>query len=160
MRSEQACEQAVEKYADMVRRICLVHLRNAQDTEDIFQNVFLKYLQHDAPFSDDEHEKAWMIRVTMNSCRDHLRYLLRHRQTPLEAIAECAAAESENREVLEAVLSLPEKYRSVIYLHYYEGYTACRIGEILNKRENTVYSLLSRGRELLRKRLGGEDADA
>lgn len=158
MRSEEACEQAVERYADMVRRICLLRLRNAADTEDILQRVFLKYLQHDAPFYDDEHEKAWMIRVTMNACKDHLRFLSRHRTTLLEVLAECAALDDDHREVLEAVLSLPEKYRDVIYLHYYDGYTAQEIGRLLHKRENTVYSLLARGRKLLRPLLGG-DAD-
>ena len=159
MRGEQECEQAVDRYADMVRRICLVHLKSAEDTEDVFQNVFLKYLQHDEPFEDEEHEKAWMIRVTLNACRDYLRFLFRHRTTPLEAIPETAAAEPKNREVLEAVLSLPEKYRDVIYLHYYDGYTAEQIGKILQKRENTVYSLLSRGRSLLRPLLGGDGSE-
>lgn len=157
MRSEQECMQAVDRYADMVRRICLVHLKNAADTEDIFQNVFLKYLQHDEPFADAEHEKAWMIRVTLNACKDHLRFLTRHRTTPLEAIAQCAVTEPRHRDVLQAVLSLPEKYRDVIYLHYYDGYTAQKIGQMLHKKENTVYSLLSRGRDLLKPMLGGDD---
>lgn len=157
MRSEEACEQAVDRYADLVRRICLVRLKNAADTEDVFQTVFLKYLLHDAPFADDEHEKAWMIRVTLNACKDHLRFLSRHRTTPLEVLAECADLTDEHREVLEAVLSLPEKYRDVMYLHYYDGYTAQEIGSILKKRENTVYSLLARGRKLLRPLLGGDD---
>lgn len=156
MRSEQECEQAVDRYADMVRRICLVHLKNTADTEDIFQNVFLKYLQHDKPFTDAENEKAWIIRVTLNACRDHLRALLRHRTTPLEAIAEIADLEPRHRDVLEAVLSLPEKYRDVIYLHYFDGYTAKEIGQMLHKRENTVYSLLSRGRDMLKPMLGGD----
>lgn len=157
MRSEQECMQAVDRYADMVRRICLVHLKNAADTEDIFQNVFLKYLQHDEPFADAEHEKAWMIRVTINACKDHLRFLMRHRTTPLEAIAQCVVTEPRHRDVLQAVLSLPEKYRDVIVLHYYDGYTAQEIGQMLHKKENTVYSLLSRGRDLLKPMLGGED---
>ena len=156
MRSEQECMQAVDRYADMVRRICLVHLKNAADTEDIFQNVFLKYLQHDKPFADAEHEKAWMIRVTLNACKDHLRFLTRHRTTPLEAIAQCAVAEPRHRDVLMAVLSLPEKYRDVIVLHYYDGYTAQEIGQMLHKKENTVYSLLSRGRDMLKPMLGGD----
>lgn len=156
MRSEQECTQALNRYADMVRRICLVHLKNAADTEDIFQNVFLKYLQHDEPFADAEHEKAWMIRVTLNACKDHLRFLMRHRTTPLEAIAQRAVTEPRHRDVLQAMLSLPEKYRDVIYLHDYDGYTAQEIGHLLHKKENTVYSLLSRGRDLLKPMLGGD----
>lgn len=159
MRSEQECEQAIARYADMVRRICLLHLKNAADTEDVFQSVFLKYLLHEKSFSDAEHEKAWMIRVTINACKDHLRYLLRHRTTPLEAIPEGLFLEPKRRNVLEAVLALPQKYRDVIYLHYFDGYTAQQIGEILHKKENTVYSLLSRGRDLLRPLLGGDCCD-
>lgn len=157
MRSEEECGRAVDRYADMVRHICLVHLKNAEDTEDIFQNVFIKYLQHDQPFEDEEHEKAWMIRVTINACKDQIRFWFRHRTTPLEAVAELAIEEDGHKEVLEAVLSLPEKYRDAIYLHYYDGYTAKQIGKILGKSENTIYSLLSRGRELLRPILGGDD---
>lgn len=159
MRGEEECERAIDRYADMVRRICLVHLRNAEETEDIFQNVLIRYMQHDGQFEDDEHEKAWMIRVPLNACKDQLRFWFRHRTTPLEAVAELSIEEDRHSEVLEAVLSLPEKYRDAIYLHYYDGYTARQIGEILHRSENTVYSLLSRGRDLLRTILGDDDRE-
>lgn len=157
MRSEADINRAVETYSDMIRRICLCHLKNLADTEDIFQTVFLKYLLYPGNFRDGEHEKAWLIRVTVNACKDHLRQLFRHETVPLEVLGEEAALEPKNREVLEAVLSLPEKYRDAIYLHYYEGYSAAEIGEILRTKENTVYSLLSRGRTLLREALGGDE---
>lgn len=143
----------------MVKRLCLCHLKNNADTEDIFQSVFLKYLLCDTEFESAEHEKAWFIRVTVNACKDHLRRLFRHPTTPLELLTEEAAPVQEHREVLEAVLALPEKYRNVIYLHYYEGYTAGEIADILKCRENTVYSQLSRARDLLRSALGGEEID-
>ena len=110
MRSEADTNRAIERYADMVRRICLVHLKNEADTEDIFQTVFLKYVLHSAPFESEDHEKAWLIRVTVNACRDLLRDLFRARTVPLEQWQALAPApDPETREVLEAVLARPVK---------------------------------------------------
>ena len=127
MRSEQEVNRAIERYADTVRRICFVHLKNRADTEDIFQTVFVKYLLHGEPFASEEHERAWIIRVTLNACKDLLKSFFRSRTVPLEELTDRAMpAETEQREVLQAVLALPVPYRDVIYLHYYEGYTAPR----------------------------------
>lgn len=157
MREEQEVNGAIDRYADTVRRLCMVHLKNREDTEDIFQNVFLKYALSSVDFQSAEHEKAWIIRVTINACRDLLRSFFRSRTVPMEEISSLAALEPETRDVLEAVLALPEKYKNVIYLHYYEGYPAAEIGRILGKNTNTVYTLLDRGRKLLKEKLGGEE---
>lgn len=158
MRSEEEINTAIEQYADTVKRICIVHLKNHADTEDIFQIVFLKYALSSAVFENTEHEKAWFIRVTINACRDLLRSFFRSRTVPLDVLADQEAPSfADNREVLDAVLSLPAKYRDVVYLHYYEGYTAPQIGEILGKKTNTVYTLLTRAREQLRRLLGGDE---
>ena len=156
MRSERETNEAIERYGDTVRRLCMLHLKNEADTEDIFQTVFLKYLLHTADFESREHEKAWFIRVTINACRDVLRSVFRRRTVSLEEIRELPASEGEGGEVLRAVLSLPPKYREVVYLHYYEGYTAPEIGGILGRNVNTVYTDLTRAREKLRTMLGGE----
>lgn len=156
MREEAETVRAVERYSDLVRRVCLCHLKSREDTEDVSQAVFLKYLLSEQRFESPEHEKAWFLRVTMNACKDQLKSLFRHRTLPLDALREEPALEGRDREVLEAVLSLPEKYKDVIYLHYYEGYSAAEIGAIMGMKENTVYSLLSRGRALLRDWLGGD----
>lgn len=158
MRSEQEVNRAIERYADTVRRICFVHLKNRADTEDIFQTVFVKYLLHGEPFASEEHERVWIIRVTLNACKDLLKSFFRSRTVPLEELTDRAMpAETEQREVLQAVLALPVPYRDVIYLHYYEGYTAPEIAGILGKNVNTVYTRLTRARGLLRQALGGED---
>lgn len=157
MRSEAEVNQAVERYADMVQRVCFYHLKNRTDTEDVFQNVFLKYMLSDEVFGDREHEKAWLLRVAINACKDYLKSFFRRNVVSLEVMNEMETEVLEDyREVLEAVLSLPEKYKDAIYLHYYEGYTAAEIGRILGKKENAVYSLLSRGRGMLREKLGGD----
>ena len=157
MRSEQEANRAIERHADTVRRLCMIHLKNYADTEDIFQTVFLKYVLSTVTFESDAHERAWFIRVTINACKDLLRNFFRSRTVPIDELAEQAAAlPDDHREVLEAVLSLPAKYRDVVYLHYYENYTAPEIGKILGKNVNTVYTLLTRSRQLLKEKLGGD----
>ena len=149
----------MEDYADMVRRICLVHLKNRHDTEDVFQNVYMKYLLYEGSFESREHEKAWFARVTINACTDWLRSLSRRKWVPLSVLnEESRSLDEESAEILESVLKLPEKYRNVIYLHYFEGYSAVEIAGILGRKENTIYTWLSRAKEMLRKRLGGEQA--
>ena len=158
MRSEWEANRAIDRYADLVRRVCMIHLKNHADTEDIFQTVFLKYVTGTTEFESEEHEKAWFIRVTINACKDLLRSFFRSRTVSLDDLLEQPDQVPEDyREVLEAVLALPDKYRDVVYLHYYEGYTAPEIGTILHKNPNTVYTLLIRARDELRKMLGGED---
>ncbi|HIY07432.1 MAG TPA: sigma-70 family RNA polymerase sigma factor, partial [Candidatus Evtepia faecigallinarum] len=130
------------------------------DTEDIFQTVFLNYVLSSVSFESDEHEKAWLIRVTINACKDLLKSVFRRRTVSLDQLLDQPAPmPPDHREVLEAVLALPQKYRDVVYLHYYEGYTAPEIGRILGKNPNTVYTLLTRAKQLLRDRLGGEDLE-
>ena len=157
MRSKQEANRAIELYADTVRRICMLHLKNHADTEDIFQTVFLKYLLSSKEFETPEHEKAWFIRVTVNACRDLLKSFIRSRTVSMEELLDQPALADGSSEVLEAVLSLPARYKDVVYLHYYEGYTAPEIARILGKNVNTVYTLLTRSRQLLKEKLGGDD---
>ena len=154
MRSEEEARRAIGLYGDTVRRICMVHLKNYADTEDVFQNVFLKYVLHSAPFDSDEHEKAWIIRVTINACRDLLKSFFHSRTVPLDSLIEKPGQIPEDhRKILEAVLALPAKYKDAVYLYYFEGYSASEIGSILKKNVNTVYTLLNRARQLLKNRL-------
>ena len=122
MRSEWEANRAIDRYADLVRRVCMIHLKNHADTEDIFQTVFLKYVTGTTEFESEEHEKAWFIRVTINACKDLLRSFFRSRTVSLDDLLEQPdQVPEDHREVLEAVLALPDKYRDVVYLHYYEG---------------------------------------
>lgn len=157
MKSTEDVNRVMEAYADMVRRICFVHLKDRHDTEDVFQNVYMKYLLYEGSFESREHEKAWFVRVTINACTDWLRALSRRKWVSLDALSEeRAVLDDVSHEVLEAVMKLPEKYRDVIYLFYYEEYTAVEIAKILGKKENTVYTWLSRAKDILREKLGGE----
>ncbi len=157
MRSEQEVNNAIELYADMVLRLCTVYLKNSSDAEDIFQTVFLKYALYSKNFESREHEKAWLIRVTVNACKDLLKSFFHSRTISMEELTAYAPeATQEQYLVLEAVWSLPKQYRDVIYLHYYEGYSAPEIAGILKRNPNTVYTHLHKGKELLREALGGD----
>lgn len=158
MRSEQEMNAAIDRYADTIRRVCMLYLKNSADTEDVFQTVFLKYLLSDQVFESQEHEKAWFLRVAVNACKDLRKSFFRSRTVSLEELTDLPAQLPEDhREVLEAVLSLPRKNREVVYLHYYEGYTAPQISQILGKNASTVYTLLTRSRQMLREKLGGDE---
>jgi len=160
MKSEHEANRAIGLYADMVRRICFLHLKNFADTEDIFQTVFLKYVLYDGEFESAEHEKAWLIRVTINACKDLLQSLFRHSTVSIEALVqETASTNIDQQYVLDAVLALPAKYKDAIYLYYFEGYSAKEIANILKKSENAIFSLLSRGRSMLKDALGGEELE-
>ena len=157
MRNEQDVNRAIEQYSNLVQRLCMIHLKNYADTEDIFQTVFLKYALSSVSFENKEHEKSWFIRVTINACKDLLKSFFHSRTTSLNQVMEQAAyLPPDHREVLEAVLSLPKKYRDIVYLYYYEEYTAPEISSILGKNVNTVYTLLTRSKNLLREKLGGD----
>lgn len=157
MRSEQEVCRAVDLYADTVRRLCMLYLKNYADTEDVLQTVFIKYMLSSAQFESPDHEKAWVIRVAVNACKDLLRSFFRRFTVPLDALQNTLPeSEGKHGEVLDAVLSLPQKYKEVVYLHYYEGYSAPEISIILKKNVNTVYTLLARSKQLLKDKLGDE----
>ena len=157
MRTEQELNRAIQQYSDMILRLCTVYLKNTQDPEDVFQTVFLKYALCRKPFESPEHEKAWLIRVTSNQCKDVLKSFFRRHTVSLQEAAQTQnGMTTEHLGVLEAVWALPKAYRDVVYLHYYEGYTAPEIAQILGRNPNTLYTHLTRAKKLLREALGGE----
>lgn len=160
MRSEEEVRKAIHLYGDSVKRVCVIYLKNSADTEDIFQNVFIKYTIRSPYFETDEHEKAWIIRVAINECKDFLKSFYKRKMLPTRPDhllhQQTTSFSTEQSEVLEAVLTLPRKYREVIYLFYYEEYSAVEIAEILKKNVNTIYTRLARARDMLQARLGDE----
>lgn len=152
MKGKDAFPYAFKEYTDTVYRIAVHNTSCKADADDITQEVFLKLLEHSLPIKGEEHLKAWLIRVTINLCHDTYRKNARIEVTEFPVKDE---AHVHTDSVLEAVKLLPENYRNAIYLHYYEGYTAKEIGKILNAKENTVLSWLSRGRNALKDIIGG-----
>lgn len=137
------------RYRDDVYRLAVSYTKNAQEAEDICQNVFLKLMEQED--LTPGKEKAWLMQVTVNECRSLLRSAWWRKSVPLDETIPAPAYRGD--ETVQAVLKLPPKYRVVIYLYYYEGYTAAEIGKLLKKPVSTVTTRLSRGRELLRKKL-------
>ncbi len=158
MKTEAEMRNAIWRYADTVKRIAFMYLHNVHDVEDIFQTVFLKYALYIRTFRDSEHEKAWLIRISINCCKDHLGSAWKRRVALAEEKTEIIASVPEDhQDLIQAIRDLvPPIYRDVIYLHYYEGYKAKDIAKIIGKTENTVYSMLARAREKLKNKLGGE----
>lgn len=147
-------QEIVEKYFDTVYRLALSQTKNKADAEDITQDVFLRFVQNSKPFSSHEHIKAWLIRVTVNRTRS-LFTSSWHKKT--EALTEEIPFDSpEKSDVYYAVLDLPQKYRAVIHLFYYEDMSVAEIGNVLKRNESTVKSQLHRARELLKSKLKGE----
>jgi RNA polymerase sigma-70 factor (ECF subfamily) len=150
-------EAIYNRQVSTVYRVCYSYLGNRADAEDATQNVFLRLLRSGASFESDEHEKAWLIRVSANLCKDVLKASVR-KNVPLDAIPEPEAKPQEYDATLDVVLSLDEKYKDVVYLYYYEGWSTDQISGALGKPPSTIRSYLSEARALLRERLGGEMA--
>lgn len=157
MKTHEEITQVINKYADTVNRICYLNMKNQYDSEDIFQNVFLRYMTKAPKFKDDNHEKAWIIRVTINLCKDSFKNFFRRNTSTLDEVKEIASNDKEDLSyVREAVKKLPENYRNVIYLFYYEQYSTVEISSLLHKNVNTIYTWLSRAKDMLKDELGGD----
>lgn len=154
---EFQAKRLVNLYADMILRISYQYLKQTCDAEDICQGVFLKYLTHDLSFESTEHEKAWIIRTTINTCKDHLRSAFFRRTVPLEDAAAVASPAVPDSWILEAMKTLPEKQRISLYLYYYEEYSAREIADLMGTSEASVNQYLSRGRRKLRSILTDEE---
>ncbi len=153
--TDDAVSAAIERHADMVRRICFLYLKDYSDVEDVFQEVFLKFFLNADTFESPEHEKAWLCRVTFNKCKDLCRSFWRKKVVSIEEM-DIPYESPEQEEIVEAVLRLPSEFKDLIFLHYYEGRPVPEIAEILRENVNTVYSRLRRAKSLLRHRLGGD----
>ena len=149
----------VDKYKDMIYRTALTMVSNHADAEDILQEVFFKYFRLHPAFESESHEKAWFLRVTINESKNMLRSVWRRKRTDLDFTQlEQPITDPKDSEVLQAVMCLPEKYRIVIYLYYYEDYSIREIAGITSQSESAVAQQLTRARRKLRKKLGGEEA--
>lgn len=153
--TRDAIAEAVERYADMVYRVALQHLQNPADAEDITQEVFLRLLRAPDFSGGEEHEKAWLLRVTLNLCKDYHKSVWQSRVRPLEE-NDLPALPPETSEVLEALSALPEKHRTILHLYYIEGYSVAEIALFLGKNTGTVCSSLARARKQLKGLLDDE----
>ena len=145
-----------DKYSGSVYRLAVSYCKNTADAEDIVQDVFMKLFKADLDFPDERSEKAWIMKVTAHKCRDMLRsltYKCFHQSVALED-ADLIYETPEESAVYHAVMELPPKYRIVIHLYYYEGYSTAETAKIIGISETAVQTRLYRGRNLLKKSLG------
>ena len=146
-------DRLIDTYADMILRISYMYLKHTYDAEDICQEIFLKLLSGEYIFDSPEHERSWIIRATINACKDHLRTAFWKRNQVMDVLTEIPAPDAPESGLLDLVMSLPRNYRVSIYLYYYEGYQVKEIAAMYGKSENAVSTYLRRGRQKLRRML-------
>lgn len=146
----------MDKYADMVYRIVFTITGNEEDAKDAFQETFLRLVKNREKIKDEEHLKAWLIRVASNCAKTIVMNPWNKRTQGLDTVMEQTAGETEENLVLQEVQKLSPNYSLPIYLFYYEGYSIKEIARVLKKNENSVKTLLSRGRKTLQKKLEEE----
>jgi RNA polymerase sigma factor (sigma-70 family) len=146
-------KEILEKYGKMVIRIAFTNVRNISDAEDTAQDVFLSLLVKRPYFESEAHQKAWLIRATINRCKNYTKSKWFSRTEPLSDTLNYLLPEES--EVLAAVLALPQNYRNMIHLYYYEGYSINDISGLLRKNPATIGTWLSRGRQALKITLKG-----
>ena len=143
-------ERAVEEYGNSLYRLCIVILQNCDDAQDAVQDCFLRYITKAPDFRSSDHEKAWLIRVATNICKDMLRFRKHADCLSIDEIRNLTSSE-DNAQILGMLGLLEEKYRAVIHLHYVEGYGTNEISDMLGITSAAVKKRLQRGREKLRE---------
>ena len=154
-------EKSIERYSDMIYRIAVTITKNEEDAKDVFQETFLRLVRNHEKIVSEEHLKAWLIRVVSNCAKTRVSSPWNRNTQGFEKERETQESSyepGENR-LLSELKKLPQKYSVVLYLYYYEGYSIKEIGKLLEKNENTIKTLMSRGRELLRDKLEGGEQD-
>lgn len=156
--NEAAFAQFYARYVDTVYRVCYIRMKNQTDAEDLTQETFLRAMEHPELWEDPVHGKAWCIVTASNLCKSALRHWFRTKRTEVadwETALGATEMPDEESFVWATVMDLPDLYRTVVYLYYFEDYSGAEIAAMLGKKESTIRSLLHRARKLLKKKLGG-----
>lgn len=150
---EQEFTKVYERYVDDIFRLCFSFMKNQMDAEDVVQETFLKYFYSHKEFESPDHLKAWLIVTASNHCKDLLKQWWRKRKN-LDDYEEAAGGEVVVAdEMMELVMSLPEKYKTAVYLYYYEGYDSREIASLLHKPDSTIRTYLQKARKILKQEL-------
>lgn len=152
LKNEEEMKKVIETYGNLLYRTAYVLLGNPHDVQDVLQEALIKYMEKAPSFHENEHQKAWLLKVTTNLSLDYLRFNRRHAYVNLEEL-ENICATSKQQEVLKEIISLPVKWKTVLLLHYVEGYRIKEISHITGLTENAVKKRLQRGREQLKQQL-------
>lgn len=157
-RSNQEILEAIQLFSDMLFRIALSYTKDWTASEDILQDVFLHFLTDSTAFRDQNHQKAWLIRVTINECRKFHRSIWNRKRVSFTELGDLPTA--EQNEVFDLVMELPAKYRIIVHLYYYEEYSVKEISHLLDLKESTIQSRLHRARKKLKKEMEVSDENS
>jgi len=153
LRTDKEIAEIYEGHKNMVYRICFAYMKNSADTEDAVQDTFVNMIKSGPAFQSPEHEKAWLIRAASNICKNNLRHWWRKGENLEEHEGLYGKEPMEIDETFQVVMALPDKYKTVVYMYYYEGYDSTEIAHILQKPQSTIRYYLSQARTLLRKKI-------
>lgn len=154
LRTDKEIKEIYERHRQTVYRVCFAYMKNSEDAADAVQETFIRLIRKAPAFENTEHEKAWLIRTASNICKDELKHWWR-KHDDLDNYKETESTEkTEIDDVIMAVMDLPDKYKTVVYLYYYEGYTSVEIADILGKPKSTIRNYLHEARKILKERLG------
>ena len=156
LRTDREIAEIYERHKNTVYRVCFAYMKNTTDTEDAVQDTFIQLIKTNAAFTSEEHEKAWLIRTATNLCKNVLRSWWRKRESLEDNENLRAGGSIEIDDVLSAVMDLPSRYKTVVYLYYYEGYNSVEISRLLGKPQSTIRNHLHEARNILRNKLGGD----
>ena len=146
-------QRFVTDYSDTILRLCMTYSLTREDAQDICQEIFLKLLEQEKEFADREHEKAYIIKMAVNACKNLLKSAGRRRVVPMDQAERVPAPEGESSELIQLIRALPEHYGAVVYLFYYEGYSLDEIAKLCSCTPAAARKRLSRSRKLLAKKL-------
>lgn len=160
LRSNEELLQMYNRHVDTVYRVCFMYMKNRHDTEDMVQNTFIKLMRDQTVFHSEEHEKAWLIRTASNLCKDYFRNWW-SKTVGMDKVAEQAVEQPfATDDNFHRIMDLPPKYKTVLYLYYYEGYSTVEIAKMLDKNQSTIRSHLHTARKLLRMEMEGDEREA
>lgn len=147
-------EQIYHRQVDTVYRVAMMYLKNRPDAEDMTQQAFINLMNKPVAFESESHERAWLIVTVSNLCKNQLSHWYKKKRTDFEDVAPLLSSEDPQTDhVLEQVLNLPDEYKTIIYMYYYEGYSTREISQYLELNESTLRSRMQKARELLKLKL-------
>ena len=154
LRTDKEIAEIYERHSKIVYRVCFAYMKNPMNTEDAVQETIIRQTTKKPRLESEEHEKAWLIRTAANICKDELKHWWRKHENIDDHHDLQAEDIPKTDDVFQAVMQLPDKYKTVIYLYYYEGYDSVEIAKILKKPKSTIRNHLHEARNLLKERLG------
>lgn len=157
-RTDKEITEIYMRNRQTVYRVCYAYMKNPADTEDAVQDTFVQMIRKGPVFENEEHEKAWLIRTAENVCRNVLRYWWRRHEDIDDHYDLQSPDHSEADSLMQTVMALPDKYKTVVYLYYYEGYSSAEIAGMLGRPQSTIRNYMTEARRLLKER-SGEDFD-